>query len=290
MCAAHQHISIHALLAESDIYGKLSAMHHGYFYPRSPCGERLPKQAARQIGQAISIHALLAESDNAAGGFFDSMWISIHALLAESDFDGREPSGEFLVFLSTLSLRRATPVRDVIQWEGIFLSTLSLRRATTSTDHHPTSIFISIHALLAESDGGPSGQNAVILHFYPRSPCGERRKSFRARRYPAISIHALLAESDIDKLHDVARPKKFLSTLSLRRATHQLCEGNQQPDDFYPRSPCGERRWPRGMIPLSLYFYPRSPCGERLRLHFAVVKRKKFLSTLSLRRATCWVR
>ena len=34
--------------------------------------------------------------------------ISIHALLAESD----------------------PPVRDVIQWEGIFLSTLSLRRAT----------------------------------------------------------------------------------------------------------------------------------------------------------------
>ena len=36
------------------------------------------------------------------------MTISIHALLAESD----------------------PPVRDVIQWEGIFLSTLSLRRAT----------------------------------------------------------------------------------------------------------------------------------------------------------------
>ena len=34
--------------------------------------------------------------------------ISIHALLAESD----------------------PPIRDIIQWEGIFLSTLSLRRAT----------------------------------------------------------------------------------------------------------------------------------------------------------------
>ena len=34
----------------------------------------------------------------------------------------------------------------------------------------------------------------------------------------------------------------FLSTLSLRRATHQEWSGSQQPRDFYPRSPCGERR------------------------------------------------
>ena len=39
---------------------------------------------------------------------------------------------------------------------------------------------------------------------------------------------------------------------------------SRQRLNFYPRSPCGERRWPRGMIPLCLYFYPRSPCGERL--------------------------
>ena len=59
---------------------------------------------------------------------------------------------------------------------------------------------------------------------------------------PEISIHALLAESDdvvsdTDKLYYV-----FLSTLSLRRAT-QLLQGPSR--DFYPRSPCGERRyWP----------------------------------------------
>ena len=34
--------------------------------------------------------------------------------------------------------------------------------------------------------------------------------------------------------------------------------------DFYPRSPCGERRCQRGPGVPDLDFYPRSPCGERL--------------------------
>ena len=58
-----------------------------YFYPRSPCGERLPCAAAlRLYNTDISIHALLAESDR----LFPWLLTSI------------------LIFLSTLSLRRAT--------------------------------------------------------------------------------------------------------------------------------------------------------------------------------------
>ena len=35
--------------------------------------------------------------------------------------------------------------------------------------------------------------------------------------------------------------------------------------DFYPRSPCGERRLSFfDFLFLVYYFYPRSPCGERL--------------------------
>ena len=33
--------------------------------------------------------------------------------------------------------------------------------------------------------------------------------------------------------------------------------------DFYPRSPCGERRCEKGFPKYAYYFYPRSPCGER---------------------------
>ena len=61
--------------------------------------------------------------------------ISIHALLAESD----------------------PPVREIIQWEGIFLSTLSLRRATHYDNYNLHCVEISIHALLAESDSATKG-------------------------------------------------------------------------------------------------------------------------------------
>ena len=87
----------------------------------------------------------------------------------------------------------------------VFLSTLSLRRATWRKVSCALNIEISIHALLAESDGDRA---QPILHF-------------------DISIHALLAESDtrITALFD--SPLKFLSTLSLRRATSDRQRGPQ---------------------------------------------------------------
>ena len=78
----------------------------------------------------------------------------------------------------------------------------------------------------------------------------------------------------------------FLSTLSLRRATHGHCAFRHAVDisihallaesDVVTRS--GSMRY--------LDFYPRSPCGERLRDQFDVAMSGAFLSTLSLRRAT----
>ena len=56
----------------------------------------------------ISIHALLAESDVTVLGIQHRVGISIHALLAESDNRYGRPIDVQLVFLSTLSLRRAT--------------------------------------------------------------------------------------------------------------------------------------------------------------------------------------
>ena len=79
---------------------------------------------------------------------------------------------------------------------------------------------ISIHALLAESDYLVRGQ----------------RPSW------GISIHALLAESDPPRVIREPTATGFLSTLSLRRATSFFIAQNQKYKNFYPRSPCGERR------------------------------------------------
>ena len=57
-------ISIHALLAESDLFPLLRNLLHHNFYPRSPCGERLNERCKLRRDNRISIHALLAESDN----------------------------------------------------------------------------------------------------------------------------------------------------------------------------------------------------------------------------------
>ena len=149
----------------------------GDFYPRSPCGERLEQSASYNAYMEISIHALLAESDllrHSASCNYRN--ISIHALLAESDaFSTFLPIREAL-FLSTLSLRRATLIRHMAHlMELLFLSTLSLRRATGIIDII----------------------NNVINNFYPRSPCGERlNDAINGCNPDFISIHALLAESD----------------------------------------------------------------------------------------------
>ena len=82
-------ISIHALLAESDPIGVYVFIMQGNFYPRSPCGERQQTAYFFYVRKSISIHALLAESDQvSAGAVAHGEGISIHALLAESDRPG----------------------------------------------------------------------------------------------------------------------------------------------------------------------------------------------------------
>ena len=260
-----------------------------HFYPRSPCGERRRTDRRKERDSQISIHALLAESDFCRRpGMYESRYISIHALLAESDHPCPTASTSQSSFLSTLSLRRATPRASAIAvptrdfyprspcgerpppsayLNGIaeFLSTLSLRRATPPGLLHSLGGVISIHALLAESD---VVQLQCILggrYFYPRSPCGER---LTARiidpTYGKISIHALLAESDTTFQKLMAALLQFLSTLSLRRATGHPEPGGNLGCDFYPRSPCGERPREQAIAAeQTANFYPRSPCGER---------------------------
>ena len=59
---------------------------------------------------------------------------------------------------------------------------------------------------------------------------------------------------------------RFLSTLSLRRATRSGGPWQAGCRDFYPRSPCGERPCSASRyFSMPSYFYPRSPCGERPR-------------------------
>ena len=81
-------------------------------------------------GPEISIHALLAESDSPP----DSCYLD------NIDFYPRSPCGE-----------RREPDSGRVR-HAVFLSTLSLRRATQAKALKIPTLRISIHALLAESD------------------------------------------------------------------------------------------------------------------------------------------
>ena len=215
--------------------------------------------------------------------------ISIHALLAESDrmtwillyicqnFYPRSPCGE-----RHGDLRRA----DMIQRISIHAL---LAESDQTVTKWASSAKISIHALLAESD-----KSSWSLTRLNRN----------------ISIHALLAESDQSRVVSRQTVQRFLSTLSLRRATYAPLWYNYSIAHFYPRSPCGERHrerfhrsacpqflstlslrratdWASVITAMTSHFYPRSPCGERPHPIGVLVAVIKFLSTLSLRRATC---
>ena len=195
-------------------------------------------------------------------------------------------------FLSTLSLRRATPHAsrprpvvdisihallaesdggfDALPKINTFISIHALLAESdlTSVVSSVGTIGISIHALLAESDSSKIRSSSITTYFYPRSPCGERliSKTNRSTTIP------------------------FLSTLTLRRATRGGHVIKTRAKNFYPRSPCGERLLtltvrnvpieflstlslrrattaPRMPSAGPMNFYPRSPCGERPGTH-----------------------
>ena len=145
------------------------------FYPRSPCGERPVGVLSRYLDNIISIHALLAESD----------MIHPRSCNVKLNFYPRSPCGERLCAFWTVPSRL------------LFLSTLSLRRATVLGLLGWLRVLISIHALLAESDPLKSESLTTYLEISIHALLAESDANSRAERQGQhISIHALLAESD----------------------------------------------------------------------------------------------
>ena len=222
----------------------LQPWHAANFYPRSPCGERRLHNA----GQDGLCH------------------ISIHALLAESDSSSPSGSGRLWVFLSTLSLRRATKQRSKIRRPLLYFYPRSpCGERPDRLILYDREVYISIHALLAESDQHDRDQRRHRGNFYPRSPCGERL----TRTTATFGCRIFLSTLSLRRA--TARPNGwifteyiFLSTLSLRRATHE-----KRLD-----------RWPIVFLSTLSLRRATSPQGGKQ------VESAKFLSTLSLRRAT----
>ena len=152
----------------------------------------------------------------------------------------------------------------------------------------------------------------LARHFYPRSPCGER---------PTAFIDFLAEKHFYPRSPCGERPPHYVRGLHLGHfyprspcgERPNIRSSDKKALDFYPRSPCGERQLSACYClrcnPISIHallaesdvhlvlrggqlgnFYPRSPCGERLLQRRPTGCAEKFLSTLSLRRATCYFR
>ena len=243
-------ISIHALLAESDLKNAITAApqqeflstlslrratcsfcpadsQRGHFYPRSPCGERLDCHlSGTSYSKFLSTLSLRRATFRVAVPEHIIV-ISIHALLAESDDKPTQTAPAAVQFLSTLSLRRATPPPHI----NLSNKRYFYPRSPCGERQPPLIVSAKPPYFYPRS---PCGERQIAIclapptpNFYPRSPCGERLEL------------AFLA----------INPNTFLSTLSLRRATPRPCPSRGQNRNFYPRSPCGER--PSAKMPRS---------------------------------------
>ena len=235
-------ISIHALLAESDVAALPAISGPRRFLSTLSLRRATLAALERDLLNLVFLSTLsLRRATAGLQVTIFSAEISIHALLAESDywvlagfssypdFYPRSPCGERLhpfvvgrvvaLFLSTLSLRRATVSTKGSYRNGKFLSTLSLRRATVVAVFCHDLALISIHALLAESDTPPHNPGKTPTNFYPRSPCGERHRGNcgLSGGNAFLSTLSLRRATPLHYAADCA--SGFLSTLSLRRAT-----------------------------------------------------------------------
>ena len=100
---------------------------------------------------------------------------------------------------------------------------------------------ISIHALLAESDSRCLAGHGSGNHFYPRSPCGERRQGQRIGQPPAVFLSTLSLRRATQGGHIAAELVGISIHALLAESDRTLTAANITPAYFYPRSPCGER-------------------------------------------------
>ena len=194
-----KNISIHALLAESDWVLLTEVPYGQYFYPRSPCGERLRIFAYGRRITRISIHALLAESDvSGQVRFCKSLYFYPRSPCGE-----RRIQAQTAILMSPISIHALLAESDVVPLKSyllpsLFLSTLSLRRATRTV----------------------CGLHSDCIYFYPRSPCGERLRSYLWVWTGGLFLSTLsLRRATIISQTNGCTTVPFLSTLSLRRAT-----------------------------------------------------------------------
>ena len=176
----------------------------------------------------------------------------------------------------------------------LFLSTLSLRRATKCSFGNPCKKpYFYPRSPCGERPSSTPAVRSKFMHFYPRSPCGERPRALENgfRWYNDFYPRSPCGERPAFLPADRLSHQDFLSTLSLRSATGLFfCRCVRDPN-FYPRSPCGERQMQGNpkLKDMLISIHALLAESDKMELN-RTAGRITFLSTLSLRRATYYRR
>ena len=191
-------------------------------------------------------------------------------------------------FQPTLPARGATARRGQRGCQSPFQPTLPARGATEILFQHPGRK--KFQPTLPARGATIIGADffAVLAHFNPRSPHGERRAgASRVRaRAVVISTHAPRTGSDIPDA-DYSLQRVCISTHAPRTGSDAFPLSRFAPPcHFNPRSPHGERPGWTMTTTGTRNFNPRSPHGERLQPLRVVQPVCRFQPTLPARGAT----
>ena len=214
----------------------------GYFYPRSPCGERQrAEHHANSQQEFLSTLSLRRATRRHRGNDRRPVNFYPRSPCGErrnessehtdnGNFYPRSPCGERRDVIAVMTDAQSISIHALLaesDWPGLLARPffiISIHALLAESDRLFASsgvdFAISIHALLAESDAAhPDRLETAVYHFYPRSPCGERLLVIRFPIPRKLFLSTLSLRRATETAHERANRFAFLSTLSLRRAT-----------------------------------------------------------------------
>ena len=210
----------------------------------------------------ISIHAPREGSDDTGGKYpAKAAVISIHAPREGSDGDeGRGQLGQV-----TISIHAPREGSDTVPAGQSVNFHISIHAPREGSDITPAAIkalakLISIHAPREGSDASLWYNVCMKYNFYPRSPRGERRcngccKTCNKRFLSTLPARGATARCPHPGL------QSSISIHAPREGSDVVTVANRLTDrqNFYPRSPRGERQPPPSVIVLRLGFLSTLP-------------------------------
>ena len=203
----------------SDFLRPVYKAAYTYFYPRSPRGERPPGFTSQ------SVFNLFLPSLPARGAtlfsFVSSFLCGISTLAPREGSDLFRFYPQWTISISTLAPREGSDLMHGGQCFAFAISTLAPREGS-DMETEAWEALVQYISTLAPREGSDAHQQLSIcvlfLHFYPRSPRGERR-------YTKWCINTVL---------------NFYPR-SPRGERRPCCGMSVRATNFYPRSPRGER-------------------------------------------------